>query len=307
MRPWLLACAALTLPYLPIALWAMTVVGGTVSTWQPDLSLFDAVRIVLTKFSVNRLDERTEHRALVLMGTLVITGIVSLVRRRQRERWWLLLTLVTLVPIVGLWMLSLRQSVFSDRYVIVALPGWIMLSAAGLGALLRGARTWPLGVLAMFFVIALSWAPIRDVDRSSQAEKEDWRSAWADLGTRAQPGDAIIVYPGYLETTYAYFAQRQGNLAGYPLATIPSFRVGWLDRALMATMIAEQAPNAHRIWLIQSPDRVPAEDPDGELASWLNDSGVVIYDREVNGVRLTLYDLDNPTSLLHARSAKISP
>jgi hypothetical protein len=52
---------------------------------------------------------------------------------------------------------------------------------------------------------------------------------------------------------------------------------------------------------------VPAEDPDGELASWLNDSGVVIYDREVNGVRLTLYDLDNPTSLLHARSAKISP
>ena len=46
-----------------------------------------------------------------------------------------------------------------------------------------------------------------------------------------------------------------------------------------------------RFWLIQSPDRVPAEDPAHALEGWLARSGTVVYDHEVTGVRVTLYEL----------------
>src|SRR5690606_31696460 len=45
-RRWLVAVGALTLPYLPIALWALRVVDGSTTTWQPDVSLWEAVRTV---------------------------------------------------------------------------------------------------------------------------------------------------------------------------------------------------------------------------------------------------------------------
>ena len=120
--------------------------------------------------------------------------------------------------------------------------------------------------------------------------KEDWRSAWADLNAHAQLGDAIIIHPGYLITTRDYFAQREPGLNAYRVATIPSFGVGWLDENLMIHMVGTQIGDASRIWLIQSPDRVPADDPDHLMESWLQLGGPPLYEYVVNGVRITLYN-----------------
>jgi mannosyltransferase len=289
-RAWLLSVAALVLPYIPIALWATRVVKGDVATWQPDVNVWEAARIVAIKFAVNRYDVAIEHRAALLYVALAVVGAVGLALPRQRERWWLLLVALAIIPVLGIWAVSLRQSVFSDRYVIVALPAWLALVASGVVLLITGKRLWPLGVLATLLILTFAWGPIRDVNRSCTAEKEDWRSAWAAVNRDAQRGDVIVIHPGYLITTRDYFAQREPGLTRFRVGTIPSFAVGWLDDEIMVHLLEEQISGAQRIWLVQSPDRVPAEDPDGALEAWLRSNGEPLSETEYNGVRVTLYD-----------------
>lgn len=291
LRPWSIAALALTLPYLPIALWAMRVVGGEVTTWQPDVSLWQALRISAVKFAVNRADSQLETRAALLYTVLACLGILAFARRRSGSRTWLLLLLWSSVPVVGLWLVSLRQSVFSDRYASTALPALLILVAAALVLLVRSHRLWPAGAVALFLVVSFAWVPVRDVNRASSAEKEDWRSAWADVAARAEKGDGFIVHPGYLITTRDYFVQREPRLAQFRAATIPTFRVGWLDEDLMVHKLATQLQGLQRVWLIQSPDRVPAEDPHGMLEAWLRSTGPPLYEHEFNGVRVSLYRL----------------
>ena len=292
----LVSGALLTLPYLPIALWALRVVGGEVSTWQPDVGLWDALRILGIKFAANRSELEIERNAALLYLALALIGLAGLLRLRRPERWWLLLASLAVVPVIGLYLVSLRNSVFSDRYAIVALPAYLALAAAGLALLIRNRYLWPLGLVAMVFVAGYAWAPIRDVNRSQAAEKEDWRSAYAYVAEHAQPGDAIIVHPGYIITTYDYYAQREPRLRQYPVATIPSFKVLWLDRDLMVHMLEEQIGAPPRIWLIQSPDRAPGEDPNAVLESWLSVTGTLIDEQVLNGVVIQLYEMKGPTA-----------
>lgn len=292
----LISGALLTLPYAPIALWAMRVVGGEVATWQPDVGLWDALRILGIKFAANRTELDVERNAALLYLALALTGFGWLIWKRQRERWWLLLVSLAVVPVVGLYLVSLRNSVFSDRYAIVALPAYLALVAAGLTLLVRSRRLWPLGLVALLIVGSYAWAPIRDINRSQAAEKEDWRGAYAYVAANARPGDAIIVHPGYITTTYDYYAQRESRLKQYPVATIPSFKVLWLDRPLMIQMIEEQLGDPARIWFIQSPDRAPGEDPDAVLESWLSETGTLIEERVLNGVVVQLYEMPGPAT-----------
>ncbi len=293
-RGWIVAAAVLTLPYLPIAVWAMRVVGGGVQTWQPDVGLWDATRIIGIKFAVNRADSVVETRGALLYATLAVVGVVMLAMQQRRERWWLLLVALSAVPVVGLYLVSLRQSVFSDRYAIVALPAYLLLVAAAVWLLSRHRLLWPLGALAAFLLLAFAWGPLRDVNRSTAAEKEDWRSAYAWVADRGEPGDVLLLHPGYMITTYDYYRQREPRLERFPVATIPSFQVKWLDEPLMVQMIREQVGAARRYWLIESSVRADVEDPDARLVGWLQRRGTLLAEHEVNGIHLRLFELSEP-------------
>jgi hypothetical protein len=57
--------------------------------------------------------------------------------------------------------------------------------------------------------------------------------------------------------------------------------------------VREDAPG-NRIWLVQSPDRVPAEDWNAALERWLASSGPPLHTQVLNGVVVTLYELPPP-------------
>ncbi|MDQ3547315.1 MAG: glycosyltransferase family 39 protein [Chloroflexota bacterium] len=293
-RGWVASVAILTLPYLPIAVWALRVVGGGVQTWQPDVGFWDAARILGIKFAVNRADEIIETCGALLYAVLALAGTLVLARQGRRERWWLLLVSLSVVPIVGLYLVSLRQSVFSDRYAIVALPAYLILVAVAVIWLTRQRMLWPVGAAVLFLLLAFAWGPLRDVNRSTAAEKEDWRSAFAWVAERVEPGDVLLLHPGYIITTYDYFSQREPRLAEYPVATIPSFNVRWLNEPLMVQMIREQSGDARRYWLIESPVRADGEDPDARLAAWLQRRGTLLDEHTVNGVHVRLFELAEP-------------
>mgnify|MGYP001053484203 CR=1 FL=1 len=296
-KSWLVAAAALTLPYVPIAIWAAKVVGLTntqVATWQPPVALWDAIQIFGIKFAINRYNMTQQVRAELLYAVLAGIGILAFAWLNRRTHWWLLFTSLTVVPILGLWLVSIRQSVFSDRYGIVALPAYLLLIAVAVGWMLRQRIAWPLGLLAAFLLIGLAWGPLRDVNRSDTAQKEDWRSAYARIGEQAQPGDVILVQPGYLITTYEYYEQRDPMLASYKALAIGSFSIPWYKESLMLHDIHEQAGDATRFWLVQSPDRVPGDDPNKILADWLTAHGTQLNEEKVNGVDVRLFQLSAP-------------
>ena len=295
-RPWLIAIGVLTLPYIPIGLWAMRVIGGQADTWHPAVTLWSALETFAVKFAVDRYDDDIRIWASILYAVLAVAGIAGLAYWRRREKWWLLVALLVVVPVIGLWLVSLQQSVFSDRYGIVALPFYLILVSAALGWMLRRQYAWSLAVVAMIFLVSFAWAPIRDVNRTESAEKEDWRSAYAWVADRHEPGDALVVMPGYLITTWEYHQQRDGRLDaihGFPMG---SFTIDWFDESDMTHIMYEEAEGVERIWLVQSPERAEADDPDLHLESWLESEGDAVAEHEVNGVQVTLFELDEPLS-----------
>jgi mannosyltransferase len=293
-RQWsaiVIAGAALTVPYLPIAVWALKVVGGGVVTWHADISLIGAFKTVAIRFATFRSRPEIEFRAGWLFFLTAVGGGAWLLVDRRRRGVGILLAVLALVPVFGLFALSLRNSVFSDRYVIVALPAYLILIAIGFVALSRSRFGMAPAVIVAAALLAYTWVPLDEVNRSSIAQKEDWRGAYAWIAEEAEPNDVFLMHPGYMISTLAYYGQRDERLAGHPVATIPSFAPDWMTREVMVDIMREEHGASTRFWLIESPDRVPFEDPDDQLERWLVGTGVVLDEYRVNGVRLLLVEL----------------
>ena len=299
-RAWLISVGLLTLPYLPIAAWAGRVVLGAAVMWQPKVGLWQMVQIEATKFAVNRADLATQARATWLYAVLAAIGALGLGLLNwgdrsdevpSARRWALLFGTLVVLPLIGLYLLTFRQPLFNDRYLIMALPAYLLLVAAGVRVLER--KVWPLALVAMALLIVLAWIPLRDVNRSSVAQKEDWRAAYHTIANMAQPSDLVLVHPGYLVTTFDYYAEQFPELVRLKPGTIPSFNVQGFDAHQMASMVRRQAPGG-RIWLVQSPDRVSGDDPHLALQTWLAKGGAPLYQQTFDGVEIFLYRLPPP-------------
>lgn len=283
--------AALTVPYLPIAVWALKVVGGDVPTWHADITIVDAIRIIGVKFATFRSTADVEFRSGWLYFLVAVGAALWLLGKPSRRTVGLLLVSLTLVPGFGIWLVSLRNSVFSDRYIIAALPPYLILIAIGIAYLARSNRGVVPAMVLATLLVAYTWFPVSDVNRSTIAQKEDWRSAYARVAEQAEPDDVFLLHPGYMISTLAYYGQRNDDLSGHPVGTIPSFAPDWMTADVMEEMLREDFGRFQRFWLIASPERTLLEDPDNELERWLNSNGEVLYEDRVNGVRIVLFEL----------------
>lgn len=308
-RRGLLALAALTLPYLPLAAWELRFVLGPTATWHPPAGVLDALRVTFTRFASGfKADPGTEARAQVLFGALAALGALPLGWRHApwpapalapRRRALLLVTLVAL-PLVLFAALTTVKPLFSERYLIAIAPAFYLLAAGGILALERYAR--PLALLALAAILATAWVPLRDVNRAEAAQKEDWRTAYAQIARHAHPGDVLIVHPGYLATTRDYY--RLQAVAGERLGEVPvvtigaEFTDGTYDGRRLDLELQERTAGFERVWLLLSPDRLTAPsapvDPADRVRDWYRYNGRLIYERELNGLWLGLYTYNGP-------------
>lgn len=291
-KSWIISVALLTLPYLPIALWASRVVLGAAHTWQSKVSLWQMIQIEGTKWAVNRDYIWLEVRGRLIYACLAGLGLVAAAlaarRRESAGRWTLLFGSLIVLPVILFWILTFKQPLFNDRYLIMSLPAYLILVALGLRFLER--RAWPVAIFAMVFVIAYAWVPLRDINRSSQPQKEDWRGAYYTLVAHAQPKDLIVIEPGYLVTTYDYYAEHIESLDSVKITTIPYLTTPGFDARQMADRIRAAAPG-NRVWLVVSPDRVDGVDPQHQLQGWLQRGGKPLFGQAFNGVTIDLYKL----------------
>ena len=179
-RQWagaLASLACLTLPYLPLALWQAPLVLQARETGFYAYALDEMVKILLNGWSTGILSWGRPW-ATVLISTLAVWGLVGPVGRtlakvqqpasRQEvlhppgtppapvqfatfarvADWANRLALLgwLAIPLLAVWLISLRQPLFTDRYLIWTAPAFYLLVALGLASLCRlggyGRRAW---------------------------------------------------------------------------------------------------------------------------------------------------------------------
>ncbi len=304
------AFAALTLPYLPIALWELRFASSGAVTWHRPIGVLAFLRDTFTKFATGvRADDGTAWRGLLLFGALALLGALPLAWRHGPwgppilgpRRRSLLLVYSVVVPILLFYLLQLIRPLYADRYLIVVTPALILLVGGGLLALERFA--WPLALVGMAGILATSWVPLRDVNLSETAQKEDWRGAYEQIAAHRHPNDALIIQPGYLETTLDYYALRDARLRDLPVLTIPNeFFDGTTDEQAIDLYLQRATVGYERIWMIVSPDRLELVDPfdrrgdcEGDrLRNWYCYNAHRLVGRELNGLWLGLYAYSRP-------------
>ena len=137
-RQWrgaLVSLACLTLPYLPLVLWQAPLVLQSRETGFFAYTLGEMVRILLNGWSTGMHGWGWPWSA-VLMGGLAAWGLVCPARVGDvPDRLALLGWLAT--PLLLVWLISLRQPLFTDRYLIWAAPAYYLLVALGLACVDR--------------------------------------------------------------------------------------------------------------------------------------------------------------------------
>jgi len=191
-RQWagtLVSLICLTLPYLPLVAWQAPLVLQARETGFYPYTLDEMAEVLLNGWSLGILSWGRPW-GVILMGTLAAWGLVSPLflfspsRRGGRGRLALVCWLVIPLPIV--WLISLRQPLFTDRYLVWTAPAFYLLVALGLASLRRcgGWSRWAVMLLASIILVfdgvnlwQQATVPIKSDFRAAAAYIADYRTS----------------------------------------------------------------------------------------------------------------------------------
>ena len=139
----LASLACLTLPYLPLAAWQAPLALQARETGFHAYTLGEMAEILLNGWTTGMLS-RGWPWGPVLVAGLAVGGLLGghlggeeegargQLERELRNRFALLVWLVT--PLLAVWLISLRQPLFTDRYLTWTAPAFYLLAALGLAS-----------------------------------------------------------------------------------------------------------------------------------------------------------------------------
>lgn len=201
-RQWpgaIVSLACLTLPYLPLAAWQAPMALRARETGFHQYSLPQMAEILLNGWSAGVLGRGLPWGAS-LMGVLATLGLVapltpllrpspSLCAQREGEglggsRTALLIWLVT--PVLLVWLVSLRQPLFTDRYLVWSAPAFYLLAAAGLASI-AAARGWIRWAVVPLMGAILAFSGANLWQQATVPVKSDFRAAAAYVADYQEP------------------------------------------------------------------------------------------------------------------------
>ncbi|HEY72150.1 MAG TPA: hypothetical protein G4N99_02630 [Thermoflexia bacterium] len=175
----LASLVSLTLPYLPLLAWQAPLLLQERETGFLPYTLSEMVETLLNGWSLGMLGWGWSW-GVVLMGALAVWGLFfgGKIRNRFALACWLA------VPLLAMWLISLRQPLFTDRYLAWAAPAFYLLISLGLVSLMRmgGWGRW-MTVALVGIIIVLNgvnlWrqaaTPIKSNFRAAAAYIADYR------------------------------------------------------------------------------------------------------------------------------------
>jgi 4-amino-4-deoxy-L-arabinose transferase-like glycosyltransferase len=307
-------------PIFPIAwLRVAALVTGTVDTgnWYSSTTLPDILLTIFVKFAVNQAAPTPiggseipwEMIGALAMAGLAVVGVWVLGRRRttarnakretrdneemtpsavvKRPEW--LVFMLWVVPVLVFWLVTVVLPLFQPRYLIMALPPYLIMVGAGVLGL-RRVNMWLVGVVLA--VLGLSTgAALASINYSSSLQKEDWRGAMVYVQDHIRLRDTIVVFPGYLESAVKlyYTPGGAGQVPDRPVQTVHSLRTANYGERELEDELRRSVECNERAWLIISPVREAQEDPQHKVVQWFQANWHTFDTKEFNGV--TVYGI----------------
>jgi hypothetical protein len=313
---WIWAFALIIAPVLPI-IWlrAAAVITGTVESgnWYASTTLPDILLTIFVKFAVNQAtpwqitDGFTlswEGIGALAMGVLALVGALAFVRQERidssedkagdkqysvNSKRYLIVLSLWFVPVLLFWMLTIALPLFHPRYLIMALPSYVILASAGILALRRWnfvAMLIPVVLLAMSMLAALF-----SVNYTNIPQKEDWRAAMQYVQDHIRLRDTIVPFPGYLQSAAKIYYKPGGSslIPDRPIGTITSLGTEDYGQPEMEEELRRISKCNERAWLIVSPVRAEGEDPQQDVLKWFQYNFHTFDTQVFNGV--TVYGI----------------
>ncbi|HLZ30992.1 MAG TPA: glycosyltransferase family 39 protein [Chloroflexota bacterium] len=216
---------------------------------------------------------------LVAGGALAVLAVVgwgfSLRDRGEREHASLAL-LVWLLPLGLVLGLGLRSGLFELRYLVVSLPGLVLLAGLAVVRLLR--QPVVVTVAAMLAVVPAALGLQQQYFDPALA-RDDYRGLVAAIEREARPTDAVLLS-----------APNQVEIFGYyyrgPLATIGLPAQRPIDPQDTVQRLDAMRARYDRIWLVSW--AMGEADPRGVIATWLAENGFQATHAWYGSVQLAL-------------------
>ncbi|MBV9326902.1 MAG: glycosyltransferase family 39 protein [Chloroflexi bacterium] len=275
---WLLANAVIALAFLP---WLPTFV----EQQSHALNTSPRTAIGLALATLTAYGGGVASSQLLLSGgallvLLALGGIlITLVARDRPQDNLLLAALIWLLPMALVIGLGFRSGLFEIRYLVVGLPGLLML--AGLGIVL--VAHWPaLAPVLLAIAIVPAYFGLSAQYFDPSLARDDYRGMVAAIERDAQPGDAIVlVAPNQTEIFNYYY---HGNL---PTIGLPAERP--IDANDTLQRLDAMRSQYGRIWLVLW--AAADADPKGVIADWLATNGFQATHQWYGSVQLELVGL----------------
>jgi hypothetical protein len=209
------------------------------------------------------------------------------------------------MPVLCIYLLSLRQPVFLPRYVIWIAPAAMMLLALGLEAIWngRGRLAKALAISLLSFVVVY-WGMIGWQEKT-EAIKTDLRSTVAFVAENRSPDDLLIIQIPNLHVAYQYYSGDQGP---QPFAGGQQ-RLGWwapglslvtadddeTTRSQVDRQMKGMTFGAAEIWVLLS--EAELSDPNHLMLDWLDDQATLVDQVDFRAVQVRHY---RPAALAHS-------
>jgi mannosyltransferase len=285
-RKALIATGVLVLPYLPLLLWQWPHIVEPAETGFPFVPLPTMALRMGNAFSRGIIGRPAGIALALLLGAMAL-GLIPTPSecRRRKLRLGLGLLIWAALPIVELYLVSLRRPLFTERYLIWSLPGWLILAAGGLAWLARRGRVARL--LALVWTAALVVIALIGIGRQwGTPVRADFRSATALVAEHYQVGDLIVFQIPYLQATFDYYAPEltyQGAEGPYTNWGNPADEIAAYMQAVTA--------GYPRIWLVLSESTM--WDARNLTVEWFQDHARLQRTAVFNRVEVTEWQLDS--------------
>ena len=181
----------------------------------------------------------------------------------QTEKWRDHLALLAwmLLPALGIWLLSVRQPIFTNRYLIWSAPALYLMAAAGFVALTRLSRSTALLATGLLLIVLVG--DVRALmHQASQPIKPDFQAAASYLAEQYQPGDLVVFHLSYMENNFDYYFPKAYDGWGAPAAAS-----GWTAADIDHQMRTHTSSRG-AVWLVLS--EAPMWDPQGLVKAWMD-------------------------------------
>lgn len=291
----ILAAGALTIPYLPLIVWQWPQLREPAETGFPFVPLLQMAQRQSEVFSRGVIGWPAAvplalwHGAAALAVVLVM--VVEIRRGGEPDgtsggvRLRFVVSLLTWagLPLVALYLISLRRPLFTERYLIWTLPAWWLLISRGLTGLAhrgRAGRRLAVGWTAGLVIVGL----LGIVHQYQTPVRADFRAAAAYVAREYRAGELVVFQIPYLQTTFDYYAQG----LDYQAAEGPYTNYGNPPEET-ALYLEQITTDYERIWLVLS--EAPMWDARGLTLAWFGEHGRLVEEIVLNRVTVICWEL----------------